>query len=299
LNTSHWQLDLVDHLATIVATGYSIDGEPAAEPTALVGLALVAHNRHVEATAAARWLAQKQSRNGSVGVTSSRPSPCWPTSWAMLLWHAVDTATSARQFSENIDRAIRWTLDQRGETLPPSATFGHDSSLIGWSWAAGTHSWLEPTALFVLALKAVGQSDHARTREAVRLLVDRLLPNGGCNYGNTFVLGQSLLAHVQPTGIAMMALAGEGYADSRVERSLDYLERELRAETATASLCYALLGLAAHGRMPPKRDEWLQHASARVVQQDASPYRLALISLAATKNFPFAQTVQVQPVAHS
>jgi hypothetical protein len=287
MNTSHWQHELVDRLAERIPAGYDAGGEPAAEPTALAGLALAAHGRLDAAQQASLWLAKMQARTGSVGVTPAQPTPCWPTSVAMLLWKCLDAASTSPQFADSIDRAVHWTLQQRGKTLPRNPQFGHDSTLVGWSWAANTHSWIEPTAMFVLALKAVGQSPHDRTREAVRLLIDRLLPNGGCNYGNTIVLGQTLLAHLQPTGLAMMALAGEGYDDPRIERSLNYLRRQLSAETATASLCYGLLGLAAHGRTPTNRDDLLQNAYIRVRDQDASPYKLALIALAATQRYPF------------
>src|SRR2546428_787916 len=85
---------------------------------------------------------------------------------------------------------------------------------------------LAATAMHVLALKAAGHRDHPRTREAVRLLIDRLLPGGGCNYGNTIVLGQELRPQLQPTGLAMLALAGETDPDGRVAMSLAYLKSE-------------------------------------------------------------------------
>ena len=171
---------------------------------------------------AADWLVEQQAKNGAVGVTSTQATPCWPTSLAILLWQAIGDRD---QYGEPIGRAVDWTLHEQGETHEQRPYVGHDTTLVGWSWAAHTHSWLEPTAMFVLALKAVGQSQHPRTREAVRLLVDRLLPHGGCNYGNTIVLGQELLPHVQPTGIVMMALADEQITDPRIELSLKYLEQ--------------------------------------------------------------------------
>ena len=93
-----------------------------------------------------------------------------------------------------------------------------------WPWVLGTHSWIEPTAFNVLALKAAGRGEHPRTREAVRLLVDRLLPTGGCNYGNTTVLGQQLRPHLAPTGLVLLSLAGEQINDSRIAKSLAYLQ---------------------------------------------------------------------------
>jgi hypothetical protein len=282
MNTPAWKHELVDRLAAQIPAGYAADGEPACEPTALVGLALAECGRIDAARLAAKWLAERQSRDGSVGVTESRSSPNWPTAWAMMLWHSVVKSEAGREFDGNLRPAIDWALAERGKTAPNNAQVGHDSMLVGWSWAANTHSWLEPTAMFVIALKLVGESHHPRTREGVRLLVDRQLPRGGCNYGNTIVLGQPLLAHVQPTGLAMIALAGETNDDSRTERSLAYLQGELSANSATASLCYGILGLAAHGRAPQSHDAWLQSATARAIKQGGSPYKMALLALAAS-----------------
>lgn len=264
--------------------GYCPGGEAASEPTALAGFALQRSGHPDQARRAADWLAEQQAANGAVGVTASQAIPCWPTSLAILLWQALaDTVT----FGDSLSRATQWSLDERGQAEPQQSFVGHDSTLIGWSWAANTHSWVEPTAMFVLALKSVGLSQHSRTRDAVRLLVDRLLPHGGCNYGNTIVLGQELLPHLQPTGIALMALADEQIADPRVERSLEYLERELSAETTTTSLSYGLLGLAAHNRAPVGRMSWLEAAYWRTITNGVCPYKLALIALASTTDYPF------------
>ena len=95
---------------------------------------------------------------------------------------------------------------------------GHDTTLQGWPWVVGTHSWVEPTAINVLALRSAGQAGHPRCREAVKLLLDRQLPEGGWNYGNTTVLGHVLRPQVQPTGLALAALAGETDVRSKVQR---------------------------------------------------------------------------------
>lgn len=280
-----WHSDLIERLAASTPGGYRVDGEIASEPTALAGLALHKGYQGDRARRAAEWLVEHQAKNGAVGVTSTQNTPRWPTSLAILLWQSIG---ERNRYAEPIARAVAWTLHDRGETHVQRPYVGHDTTLVGWSWAANTHSWLEPTAMFVLALKSVGQSQHPRTREAVRLLVDRLLPQGGCNYGNTIVLGQELLPHVQPTGIVMMALADEPNADPRVELSLQYLERELSAETTTASLCYGLLGLAAFHRAPADRFVWLEAAYLRTSGQDASPYKRALIALASATHYPLS-----------
>jgi hypothetical protein len=164
--------------------------------------------------------------------------------------------------------------------MPREQELGHDSTLVGWAWVEGTHSWIEPTAWGVLALKAVGLAQHPRTREAVRLLVDRLLPDGGCNFGNTFVFGQQLLPHLQSSGICMLALAGESIDDPRIARTGEYLERLLSRSTATASLSYSLLGLAAHDRPLADAGPLLAAAAERMLVRDRSAHKLALLALA-------------------
>lgn len=278
-----WRAELLGRLAECTPGGYHARGEAASEPTALAGLALNAGGNMAAAMKAADWLVERQNANGAVGVLESQATPCWPTSLAILLWQKLD----AEQYRGPIQKAVAWTLAEKGETHDQRDYIGHDTTLVGWSWAADTHSWLEPTAMFVLALKAVGLSEHPRTREAVRLLVDRLLPQGGCNYGNTIVLGQELLPHVQPTGIVMMALPSETIADPRVSKSLDYLRLELSAETTTASLCYGLLGLSANGKAPENRLDWLNEKYGAFSDRDASCYKLALIALAANDDNPF------------
>ena len=129
------------------------------------------------------------------------------------------------------------------------------------------------------------------------MIVDRLLPAGGCNYGNSIVLDQVLLPHIQPTGLAVMALAGEDVDDPRIELSLHYLERELCRETTTASLCYGLLGLAAHRRtLPADNNSWLRKAYHRASRHEAGAYKLALLALAAADRYPFAQLIPTAEV---
>ncbi len=268
-------------LSADTAWGYHLDGPSAAEPAALACLALACHQQYAAARLPAQWLVEIQARDGSVGVNATQETPAWPTSLAILAWNHLAEATGQDEYAAASARAIRWSLEARGTTAPQQAHVGHDTMLNGWSWAADTHAWVEPTCMFVMALKAVGQTQHERTREAVRLIVDRLLPEGGCNYGNTIVLGQELFPHVQPTGLAMLALAGETASDPRIEKSLAYLQDQLTGDTSTSSLCYGLLGMAAHGREPVQASAWLEEAVGRLADRGTSCYKRALIALAA------------------
>jgi len=144
----------------------------------------------------------------------------------------------------------------------------------------GTHSWQEPTAWSVLALKSLGLADHPRTREGVRLLVDRLLPSGGCNYGNTYVLGQRLRAQVEPSGITLVALAIETTDDPRIPATISYVASALSEQTTPISLSYGLLGLTAHRRTPANADAWLEAAYNHTIKREPSALAIALLVLA-------------------
>ena len=287
----NWIEQLLDRLTAKPICGYRINQSAAAEPTALAALALCAHACPSGAITAARWLAGLQSSDGSVGVREGEPTPHWPTGLAVLAWQAVaasmDDVSDRVRWQPQIERAVQWILATKGKPLYGLAELGHDTTLVAWPWVEGTHSWIEPTALCVMALKATGHSNHPRTREAVRMLIDRQLPGGGCNYGNTTVLGQQLRPHLQATGLAMAALASEQDSHGRIMKSLAYLRRTLGPQTPTASLCWGLLGLAAHRNFLPSSSAWLEAAWDRTQNRDKSPYKFALLALAASTRTPF------------
>jgi hypothetical protein len=273
-----WVDDAVRVIGPDAPWGYRAGDAGFAEPTALVAMALLRWGLTQQARPALQWLAETQQFDGSVGICRGQSTPAWTTSLAILAWHA------AGDYSSNVDRGVEWLLSINGEKSPRSRNVGHDTTLDGWPWVAGTHAWVEPTAWAVLALKRVGMSDHVRTREGVRLLFDRVLPGGGCNYGNTVVLGQALRPHVQPTGIALSALTDEPDLEGKLNASCHYLLSVLGEETPTASLAYGVLGLAAHGKTPAQATDWLQKASSRTASRDGAPHRLALALLAARAN---------------
>ena len=274
-----WNDELLDRLAAQIPCGYHPTGPASSEPTALAALALSAAHR--PAAAAIDWLAALQKPDGSVGPTEtpSEWAACWPTGWAVLAALAVGRGAGHREF--NVPQAANWILKTAGDPTAGIDASLKTSPLVGSAWVTGTFSWVEPTAIHVLALQAAGFAAHPRTRNAQAMLIDRLLAGGGCNYGNTVVLGQELRPHVQPTGLAMLALAGQTNVDRRIARSLDFLTANLSAETTSASLAYGLMGLAAHDRFPPDAGNWLRAAYRRTIARDGAVYKLALLGLAA------------------
>ena len=154
----------------------------------------------------AEWLATMQNADGSLGVCAALPQPGWATPYAILLWSALDTLAPERQ------RAAAWLLAQKGLRPPvpeiARSPVGHDPTLVGWPWIENTHSWLEPTALAILALSRLSLHDHrSRRRGNAVIIIDRALPHGGWNPGGKAVFGRELRPQPGPTGIAMLALA--------------------------------------------------------------------------------------------
>lgn len=223
------------------------------------------------------WLAGRQLADGRIPLAPDQPDVIWPTPVVVLAWLA---AGSQR---EQVQKAVQFLLSHTGRHRPrePDSPVGHDTSLRGWPWVLGTHSWVTPTSLCVLALCQAGYSAHARIAEAVRMLLDRQLPGGGWNYGNTAVFGQRLRPLPDTTGAALCALAG--LTDrATVQPSLDYLERILARIRTPLSLGWGLLGLASWNVRPAAADAWIEETLRR--ETHFGPYEtssLAVLLLAA------------------
>ncbi len=261
-------------------------GRPRVEATALAALALMAGgNRSAESDAddaahrAADWLAAVQHPEGSLADSPESDGPGWVTPLAVWLWTALGTHPGP------CGRATDWLLRRRGLALklPPDerAAIGHDPTIPGWPWVAGTSAWVEPTAMAVLALRGLGLGDGGRVRDGQRLIRDRVLAAGGWNYGNTTVFGHDLVPHPQPTALALLALRGEaGEAEPLVCRSLAYLDRAVAATRAPLSLGWGLLALRAWGRRPAGSASWLVASFEAARRHPAPARRLALLLLA-------------------
>lgn len=287
---------LVDWLRQNAIGGYLEKSPAASEPIAWAALALhqakATELQEQELNLGAEWLVERQQPNGAVGVTIDQSTPGWPTSLAIKVWQTIDP----EKYAESIQKGIDWALAQKPWTRPKHDNFGHDTMLEGWSWAPDTHSWLEPTSFFVLAFQSIGQTSHPRYKQSIAMLVDRLLPAGGANYGNTIILGQELLQHLQPTGIVAWALAEEVVKpvvaeqskpvidDPRLDRTINFLRQAIKQPTGVASLSYAVLGLTAHHIFQKQEESeqivsLLDEASQRALTAGGL-YRIALVTLA-------------------
>ena len=181
----------------LCAWSYRRSHDPGVEPTVLACLGLLASGGDepidtdiATARRAAEWLATIQRPDGSLAATQGFAAPGWPTPYALMLWSTLAGNLDARH------RACDWLLAQKGVALPresgPDGVIGHDPGLVGWPWVAGTHSWLEPTALSILALCHQGFFGHPRVSAGVKVILDRALEHGGWNCGNKSVFGTEL-----------------------------------------------------------------------------------------------------------
>ncbi len=221
-------------------------GQFQVDSTAWGILALTACGGSTELLGQSRHLLMReQLPDGRLCVTKTHPASYWPTSLAILAWQDLQSCREAQQ------RAVRFLLDTTGLHFPrkSDAPWAHDTLLKGWPWIDETHSWVEPTAMSMMALKVTGHEHHDRVQEAVHMLLNRQLPHGGWNYGNTLIFGKELHPMPESTGAALAGLAGMVERDT-VLPSLEYLQGEVTRLRTPISLGWSLLGLAAW-RMSP------------------------------------------------
>ncbi|MGA9753977.1 MAG: hypothetical protein WBV23_02415 [Desulfobaccales bacterium] len=226
------------------ASGPEGDYRPDASCWAIVALAGDPADRALLAGARSR-LAAEQFPDGRVCISADHPEAFWPTALAVFAWH------QSPEHRDNQARAAHFLLTSSGKHWRREANSpaSHDPNLKGWSWIADTHAWVEPTALAMLALELAGYGNHERVKEGTRLLLDRQLPRGGWNYGNTFVFDQELRPMPLSTGIALNALKDQTSLAS-IQRSLTYLQSRVVSLTTPRSLGWSLLGLGAWGARP-------------------------------------------------
>lgn len=257
--------------------GYSVVGSPASEPTAIASLALMCCGRLTESATGCDFLVGLQNADGGVRIFSLDTSPAWATGLAMASWSVQD---KDERYTQSIAQAANWILSTRGAPVTQSPEFGHNSELLGWGWVTGTHSWVEPTAYALLGLAAADFGDHETFKQGVALLLDRVIPQGGWNYGNTSVLGVTLLPLQQSTAIALLALQGHAADNGAVKRSLLWLARKTGEDTPPITLAWSILALRAYGIVPTNTLLWLTAAAARVGRTSRSPLALGLLTLA-------------------
>ena len=244
---------------------------PDATAWAILALSAAGTKEDVLESSRAR-LVTSQLSDGRVCLLPDHPDAYWPTPLAVLAWQGSPAHI------EQQSRAIEFLINNTGKHWPrkSDAIVAHDTDIKGWPWIANTHSWVEPTALSLIALQVAGYGGHERAREATRLLMDRQLNQGGWNYGNTIVFGQELRPMPENTGMALNALAGRVTEES-IKVSLEYLEFQIQSLRTPLSLGWCLMGLGAWGKQPDNSKERV--LDCLKLQKIYGSYTTALLSL--------------------
>ncbi|WP_051360860.1 prenyltransferase/squalene oxidase repeat-containing protein [Desulfuromonas sp. TF] len=231
---------------------------------------------HASIAPALRSLTRSQSGDGGVALLPEYPQACWPTPLAILAW------MNFQECAEPLQRAISFLLHFTGVhgDNPVGSPLAHNTALKGWPWIADTHSWVEPTALSVIALRSAGHRGHSRIAEAVEMLMDRQLHDGGWNYGNTEVYGQQLSPMPDSTGLALCALSGL-ITEKEVIGSIAYLNETVPEIRTPFSLSWGLLGLNAWNRPHETAGEFIDRCmNRRFLYGGFSTTHLCLLLLA-------------------
>ena len=284
--------DLGTYLDTLAAQAYPEGGWGYApgqslhlEPTCLALLALAQQPQRHPAILAAAWTALSSCTNGDglYRLARGREEAVWPTALVLFLQAAL-----ARPEAE-VQCTATALLSLRGRQFDPDKDLEvHDIDLniIGWPWAVGNFSWVEPTAWACLALRRAGQEKHPRVAEGLRLLLDRAFDGGGINYGNRYILGRATEPIPGPTALMLLALQGHGQ-QPRVAAAVSYLLRQ--AGDDLEHLCWARIALAVHPDQPgvaetlPRLEDQIvaaQQQRCSTPWTQPSPLRTALLALA-------------------
>ncbi|MCU0244825.1 MAG: terpene cyclase/mutase family protein [Acidobacteria bacterium] len=225
--------------------GYAPRRRSLVEPTAFAVLALQAGNETAAAGRGLGFLRTCVTPSGAIGLDPRDTEGNWMAYAALLAFHALGAAEEERRVKAWIlafeDASGRFS---RSDIAEISTRFRYDASIPGWAWTPRTTAWIEPTALFILALRGAGvPAADKRIRSGIALILDRRVPSGGWNFGNPFSKGYELEATAMSTSLALAALGAAGVAAKRPEvaAGFRYLEGELDAGISTASLAWMLL----------------------------------------------------------
>lgn len=280
--------------------GYFAGQPPHIEPTSLALLAL--HGDQEQFPDAIRtgrdFLAKCRQSDGSFRLGRGREAAVWGTAMALLV-----EATYRELSPADLNRSAAFLLGVEGRAITADPEVADmvdiDMALVGWPWATGNFSWVEPTSWAVLALTALGQQDHPRVQQGRKLLLDRAFDSGGINYGNRLILGRMTEPIPGPTALMLLALQDLS-TEPRVRAAVKYLHEHLAGSDDLEHLCWGKLALSLHGENVAELDRRIENGVAERQARTwlrPSPLRLALTALAsnADRANPFRIAAKSSP----
>ena len=187
--------------------GYAPGQKPHLEPSSLAVLALNLEPERFQSLCqqSVQAILQAAQADGGFRLDGDREEATWPTSLSVFVLAALGQTPPQR------DKAITRLLNvyvKQPDVAQSREIHDIDMQLVGWPWAEGNFSWVEPTAWACLALRKAGRGDETRVQQGLRLLLDRAFDDGGINYGNRTVLGKRTDPIPGPTAIMLLAMQG-------------------------------------------------------------------------------------------
>jgi hypothetical protein len=258
--------------------GYAPGQHSIIEPSAAAALALRNDPEAREPyEGALAWIRAAQHRDGGWGLNPKDAQSSWQTAWALLALAYAGVDGTA------VEGGTAWLLTagpaEVGEDRPLESyneIVEIDGSLRGWPWRPGQASWVEPTALSMLALRAMPSSEQSRAclDEAVAYLQDRRCRGGGWNVGNPMMFGKALPARAHPTAWALLALVRTApQAIFRDDQTA--LLADMDRDGGALALAWGLLALAALGTQASLMAERLVALQAPNGSWNDNPYHTA------------------------
>lgn len=175
------------------------------------------------------------SFSGCLSLLARRSRARFPTEPEIL--------NALRQIDSIYPSEAHWLWKWKFRLADRQVRFNPDK--YGWPWVAGTVSWVAPTAMVILAMRAWNYQSP-RIKLAQEMLLDRACPSGGWNAGNSVVFGVNLDPQPDFTAMALLALVDTLDADAPVIGSArQYLAIRLRGCRSAYSLAWATMALAA------------------------------------------------------
>lgn len=199
-----------------------------------------------------RFLASCQEQSGGLNPGPGIPGATWVTQLAFPLLkqagHEAKSLESAAHWILNCEGAEGGIMQRILHALGNSKV-EQDPNLKGWPWRPDNNSWVEPTAHGLLALHWMqGHAPEERIRHrsdlAAKMLLDRRCSDGGWNYGNKKVLGETLPSYPETTALALLGLAGTKHD---LKSSIECAKSHLAEAKGSYGRALLTLALSLHG----------------------------------------------------
>ena len=231
--------------------GYALRQSSAVEPTSAMLMAIRESPNSFESyKKGCNWLRSGQHPDGGWGYNRDDKESGWHTAWAVI-------ALGRSEFSDKkLKNGIKWLLNTKalqitGDERVRSAKriLAIDSSLYGWPWFCGQASFIEPTALSLIALQSAinSGSAHERLHNALRYIEDRRCPGGGWNVGSPMMFNVPLPARAHPTAWVLLALSCLA-PETILPEDVRALRSDMLQEGGALALAWGLLALRTLGK---------------------------------------------------